>query len=629
MKYSIGRPDRVYAFVSVAILIGFVFFVFRPSYAFEKQQVTSFLENDESVSILKGASYFWDETNNVTADKIVAQRASFQWRNSPKKSLNLFYSDDTLWLSFFVISTSRNMRMIVLEIDWPFIDNIELYRVDNDRLAVRQGMQGDHVLTHDRPLKNRAYIFPQNLESQKQVEFLMKITTSSLILLPIELWDADAYWENETATQTLLSLFFGLVIVMGIYNFGVWFYTRDVSYLYYSIFVAFVSLYEASITGYGFQYLWLDSAWLNDHALVLFAGLSFLVGALFVDAFLGLEEANPIMHKAIGFLVILYAAFILFSFFVGEVYVAPLGQYMGLLLSAGTIVLSAHEWHKGNVAARYFTVAWFVLLLGTSVYTLMLAGHIPHTIFTESVQRVGISLEVLLLSFALGDRFNRQRQMAKQATDISLHLATELNRSHEEKIRIQAQAQQGLEDKVEQRTEELREAKKRLELLSITDQLTELKNRRCFDDCYTSEYKRAFRSRSSIAVMMIDIDHFKRVNDTYGHLVGDECIRRVAQAIHIHSQRPGDMAFRYGGEEFVVLLTDTDCGGSGNVAQLIRQEVERIQYQYNGAVVGLSVSIGIATTIPSDEVSEKNVLQQADDALYQAKKNGRNRVEVA
>ncbi|MBL4899260.1 MAG: hypothetical protein JKX76_06370, partial [Colwellia sp.] len=92
-----------------------------------------------------------------------------------------------------------------------------------------------------------------------------------------------------------------------------------------SIFVTFVSLYEASITGYGFQYLWQDSAWLNDHALVLFAGLSFLVGALFVDAFLGLKEANPIMHKMIGFLVILYAAFILFSFFVGEVYVAPLG----------------------------------------------------------------------------------------------------------------------------------------------------------------------------------------------------------------------------------------------------------------------------------------------------------------
>ena len=270
-----------------------------------------------------------------------------------------------------------------------------------------------------------------------------------------------------------------------------------------------------------------------------------------------------------------------------------------------------------------------MLLLGTSVYTLMLAGHIPHTLFTESVQRVGISLEVLLLSFALGDRFNRQRQMAKQATDISLHLATELNRSHEEKIRIQAQAQRELEGKVEQRTAELLEAKKRLELLSITDQLTGLKNRRYFDGCYTSEYKRACRSQSSISVMVIDIDHFKRVNDTYGHLVGDECIRLVAQAIHVHSQRPGDMAFRYGGEEFVVLLTDTDCGGSSSVAQLIRQEVEHIQYRYDGSVVDLSVSIGIATTIPNDEIGAKNLLQQADDALYQAKENGRNRVEVA
>ncbi len=624
-----GRLGGACAFVPVAVLIGIVLSVFRPLYAFENQRVISFFENDNSISVLQGVSYFLDETRNVTAEKIVEQRASFRWLDSPGESLNLFYSDDTLWLSFFVINTSRNMRMTLLEIDWPFIDNIELYRVDNDGLVVRQGVQGDHVLSHERPLRNRAYIFPQNLEPKKQVEYLIKITTSSLILLPIEIWDVDSYWENETATQTLLSLFFGLVIVMGIYNFGVWFYTRDVSYLYYAIFVAFVSLYEASITGYGFQYLWQDSTWLNDHALVLFAGLSFLVGALFIDAFLGLKDANPIMHKVIGSLVILYAAFILISFFVGEIYVAPLGQYMGLVLSAGTIVLSAHEWRKGNMAARYFTVAWFVLLLGTSVYTLMLAGHIPHTLFSESVQRVGISLEVLLLSFALGDRFNRQRQMAKQATDISLHLATELNRSHEEKIRIQAQAQRELEGKVEQRTAELLEAKKRLELLSITDQLTGLKNRRYFDGCYISEYKRAFRSQSSISIMVIDIDHFKRVNDTYGHLVGDECIRLVAQAIHVHSQRPGDMAFRYGGEEFVVLLTDTDDSGSSSVAQLIRQEVERIQYRYDGSVVDLSVSIGIATTIPNDEVGSKNLLQQADDALYQAKGNGRNRVEVA
>jgi diguanylate cyclase (GGDEF)-like protein len=628
LKCSIGRPGRAHVFESVAILMGLVFFLFPPLYASEKQHVISFFENDESLSVLQGAVYFLDETKNVTAEMLVEQRASFRWLDSAEQSLNLFYSDDILWLSFFVINTSLDMRMTLLEIDWPFIDNIALYRVDSGGLVVPQGMQGDHVLSHDRPLKNRAYIFPQNLEPQKQVEFLMKISTSSLILLPIELWDVDSYWENETATQTLLSLFFGLVLVMGIYNFGVWFYTRDVSYLYYSMFVAFVSLYEAAITGYGFQYLWQDSAWLNDHALVLFAGLSFLVGALFIDAFLGLKEANPTMHKMIVILVILYAAFIFFSLFVDEVYVAPLGQYMGLLLSVGTIALSAHEWRKGNMAARYFTIAWFVLLLGTSVYTLMLAGHIPHTMLTESVQRVGISLEVLLLSFALGDRFNRQRQMAKQATDISLHLATELNRSHEEKIRIQAQAQQELESKVEQRTAELIEAKKRLELLSITDQLTGLKNRRYFDGCYISEYKRAFRSQSPLSIMVIDIDHFKRVNDTYGHLVGDECIRRVAQAIHVHSQRPGDVAFRYGGEEFVVLLTDTDCDGSSSVAQLIRQEVERIQYRYDGSVVDLTVSIGIATEIPGDELGAKKLLQKSDDALYQAKGNGRNRVEV-
>ena len=109
------------AFVSVAILIGFVFFDFRPSYAFENQQGISFFDNEESVLTLQGMSYFWDETKNVTAEKIVEQRTSFGGLNLPKKSLNLSYFDDTLWLSFFVINTSSNMRVALLEKDRPLM----------------------------------------------------------------------------------------------------------------------------------------------------------------------------------------------------------------------------------------------------------------------------------------------------------------------------------------------------------------------------------------------------------------------------------------------------------------------------------------------------------------------------
>ena len=208
LKCSTGKLGKTYIAVCVSTSIGFVFLFFQSLYAIEKQQVIPFFENDESVQVLQGVSYFFDETQNVTAEKIVEQRGSFRWLDSPEQSLNLFYSDDALWLSFFVLNASRNMRVALLEVDWPFIDNIELYRVGDDGSVVLEGVQGDHVLSHDRPLTNRAYLFPQKLEAQKKVEFLMRISTTSLILLPIELWSVDAYWESETATQTLLSLFF-------------------------------------------------------------------------------------------------------------------------------------------------------------------------------------------------------------------------------------------------------------------------------------------------------------------------------------------------------------------------------------------------------------------------------------
>ena len=127
---------------------------------------------------------------------------------------------------------------------------------------------------------------------------------------------------------------------------------------------------------------------------------------------------------------------------------------------------------------------------------------------------------------------------------------------------------------------------------------------------------------------MIDADHFKRVNDTFGHLAGDECLRKLSTILQKYCRRNLDTLVRYGGEEFVMLLPATDLDGVLKVAESIRHHVEHAQFWFNNQRVPVTVSLGVYVGIPAPQASAEKLMHKADEALYQAKRNGRNRVEI-
>jgi diguanylate cyclase (GGDEF)-like protein len=183
-----------------------------------------------------------------------------------------------------------------------------------------------------------------------------------------------------------------------------------------------------------------------------------------------------------------------------------------------------------------------------------------------------------------------------------------------------------LERKVAERTEALADANTRLERLAITDALTGLANRRRLGDILDAEWRRALRSRSTLAVAMIDIDHFKGYNDHYGHAGGDECLRRVATSL-AGAVRKADFVARYGGEEFTVVLPGTDLAGARIVAERARAAVEALAEPHAVAPRGIvTISIGIAAIDVSVDHSADDLVKAADVHLYAAKRDGRNRV---
>ncbi len=200
-------------------------------------------------------------------------------------------------------------------------------------------------------------------------------------------------------------------------------------------------------------------------------------------------------------------------------------------------------------------------------------------------------------------------------------------------LQEQEELKKGLEQKVQDRTLELKKALEKLskahELLkelTTIDAVTGIKNRQFFDTTYDLEWKRAARQKYPISLLLLDLDHFKLVNDTHGHLAGDECLYVIANGISAKLKRPADILARYGGEEFVVILPHTYNSNAYLLAEQIREHIALMPVIADGHEIDMTISIGVSTITPEQGGDKKELIAAADSALYEAKGIGRNRV---
>lgn len=184
-----------------------------------------------------------------------------------------------------------------------------------------------------------------------------------------------------------------------------------------------------------------------------------------------------------------------------------------------------------------------------------------------------------------------------------------------------------MQRKLVETTHQLNAANRELQRLSTTDGLTGIANRRLFDELLMREWRRCMRTKKPVALVMVDVDHFKQFNDTYGHQAGDSCLKAVAQQMARSAPRASDVAARYGGEEFALILGDTEMDGALWVANYIRQNIADLKMPHkHSPFKHVTVSCGVAAIIPNDKASPKTLIMSADHALYLAKDQGRNQV---
>ena len=386
-------------------------------------------------------------------------------------------------------------------------------------------------------------------------------------------------------------LFIGIFLSLAAANVFVFFFVRELPYVIYSFLMLTNALFAATfVHGSSWRWLWPYASLPHAPVQGTVAILEAFALLAFARAFLNTKTLVPRTDRVVLWTcAILLLLGVVFSSIVPGAQLTPIltartGFLTGCIIFVVAIfILGIAALRAGSITARFFVASNGAVALAVILVVLAAVTHYDASTTAYFVMLMnGQAVEGWLLFGALAYR---------------------------------------LQQVIVRNAEEHR--------LATTDALTGIANRRTFDEGLAREWDRCARSRSQLAVLMIDVDHFKKFNDTYGHIEGDLCLKRVAHALREQAVRPSDICARYGGEEFAIVLPETDARGAGVLGEQIAQAVRALAIPHVASESGIvTASIGGSAMIPYSGGSGKELVRDADAALYQAKESGRNRVFV-
>ena len=584
------------------------------------------LQSSQTQNPLASYTYYFEDSDDSLTIEDLKQLPETQWQHNNRQTFNHGYNNSTWWLRVTIHNQETVPLQRLLEISYPVLDYISVFVYGEQHQEMLE--LGDKLPFNERPMDHRNFVIPLEWQAKETLTLYFSVKSSSSIQVPLILWQEQSFF-NHDRTQTLLhGIYYGIMFVMVMYNLFVYLAVGERNYLYYVLFVCSMPLFLASLSGFAFQYLWPNFTRWNDQAILVTLSCAVIFGSLFTHNFLRAYELRGIIRYAcyifavVGLIVIAMA--LTFPY---NIVIRILIPFAGIVCCYG-FGLGVFRWYSGGLSAKYYTIAWSSLLSGGIILAFSKFNLLPKNLLTDYATQIGSALEVTLLSFALAERINQERKMRFEAQQDALNTERELRQAREQALDIQKQATESLENRVQERTQELEKLNRMLEELSDTDQLTGLKNRRYLDRALEEEFARGIRYQHSLSILLMDIDHFKQFNDTYGHLIGDDCLRQVATAIRLGLRWPSDRPTRYGGEEFCVLLPETSVEGALCVAERIRESVAAMNFKVKETNVPVTISIGVLSMIPTADETCSDMLAKADEALYQSKANGRNRVTL-
>jgi diguanylate cyclase (GGDEF)-like protein len=518
-----------------------------------------------------------DITATMTLSK-VRKLSSDNFKPLNKSVVSHPFTNSAFWYQFKVVNNENSSlpRLMVFEPAW--LDSVNITVISpQGQLKTYQG--GNIYPYSKRELDHYLINFKHDFEPGISTVYL-QVKTRDPFIVSLSILEESAFLSKQVKESIYIGLIYGGIAAMLFYNLFLFFGIKQRYYLYYVLFLSAFFVMNASYNGYTFMCFLSDHPtvqnWLQAAGIYLFT----ITALLFARSFLNLKKYHRALYKITAYLMFLIITIaVLTALFAGYHYHVMLSIILVISVSIYIFCVALYSWIGGNRSARFFLLGAASGLIGTIITALTVMSFIPFTYMTYKANDFGMLIDAVLLSIALADRVK-----------ISL-----------EKTRI-----------VE------KEAK--------TDVITGLLNRRAYSEISYIEYQRLLRHHRALTVIVFDVDHFKRVNDTYGHDAGDYILKSVGSIVK-EVIREYDYAFRMGGDEFLLLLPETNEKQASVLAERIRTRIENKKLVDENRKFSVTASFGISQNRKID-TSIENLVKRADKALYKAKKAGRNTVEV-
>lgn len=507
-------------------------------------------------------------------DALLAYRNG-QFTPSGNSILNFGIGAKPVWLAFKVRNDGYKAvhRNLLLETSW--LDKIDIYFLRQGELIDSYHM-GDSLIFSRRPLDHRFFVTGYDF-GVGEITVLIRVESDDTMVLPVYFISDEKLADKNQLQAYSYGFMYGVILALVAYNAMLYVGLHTTPYLFYSIYLLFFLLLNAAYTGHGYQWLWPESPYWQKWANPVLIMACTVSGFAFALHLLNIKIAWPRVYRFIIASSVVFCALMLLAMLSGEFFVSLLISLVFIFFFyTSSIGLGVISLKTGNRFAKYFLLASIFTIGGGIITANAIWGLIPFNEMTYRATDIGMTMDAILLALALAERFN-------------------INQNE----KLQAEKMAGI------------------------DSLTNLNNRRSFYKFVQPIWAMGLRSKSSTSVIMLDIDNFKLLNDTYGHALGDRVLVQLAEALQKEA-RSGDILARWGGEEFLIFLPETRLTDAVTIAERMRNKISAIQLtSEKNKKLSFTASFGVAHT-DAVNVSLDELISQADRQLYRAKGQGRN-----
>ena len=481
-----------------------------------------------------------------------------------------------VWLRIEVVNPTDRTLHRRLTVETPWLSRVDFYRLQNEQLLAEYQTGIARPLS-SRQSDHRLFVFEQDYAPGNSTIYL-RLQTHEPMILPVSFSDPVHAEKRDTLSAYGYGMLYGIISGLMLFNLMLYFSIRQQRYLYYVLYLAMYLYNNISFTGHGYFYLWQDASvfqqWTDSLSITLYA----TAGVLFALSFLHTREAFPRLYRytltGVALICTLQLLFIIGGMHMASVKTGMLYLMLFSLLTFGYAILS---YRKGYKDAAYYMAASIATLVAAAITPLSVLDIIPFSTFTFHAGEIAVAFDSILLSIALASQIRHAQYEKRQA-----------------------------------------------QKLARTDILTRLNNRLAFDEISKQIWIETKQNDSDLCFIMLDIDHFKEINDRYGHSAGDAVLKNVSSML-TKIVREDDVLVRWGGEEFAILLPGSSMQQAIKLAARIRKAIENLGIKAEGHLIETTVSLGVACR-EHETRSMDELFATADERLYRAKQEGRNRV---